>query len=105
MIEKRRAYDAYKAVKSNKGATGVDEQTIEQFEADLRGNLYKIWNRMSSGSYSPPPVRTGLHSEEDWTRTDFGCAHVSDEIREIDLHQLGTHIRRVHRCALNPRGD
>jgi hypothetical protein len=50
-------YEAYKAVKSNKGAAGVDGQTIEQFEADLGGNLYKIWNRMSSGSYFPPPVR------------------------------------------------
>src|SRR4051794_41210740 len=57
MIEKRRVYEAYKAVKSNKGAAGVDGQTIEQFEADLGGNLYKIWNRMSSGSYFPPPVR------------------------------------------------
>ena len=57
MIEKWRVYEAYKAVKSNEGAAGVDSQTIEQFEADLRGNLYKIWNRMSSGTYFPPPVR------------------------------------------------
>jgi RNA-directed DNA polymerase len=56
-IEKRRVYEAYKAVKCNKGAAGVDGQTIEQFEADLGGNLYKIWNRMSSGSYFPSPVR------------------------------------------------
>jgi RNA-directed DNA polymerase len=56
-IEKRAVYEAYKAVKSNRGAAGVDEQSIEQFEADLSGNLYKIWNRMSSGSYFPPPVR------------------------------------------------
>ena len=45
MIEKWRVYEAYKAVKSNQGAAGVDSQTIEQFEADLKGNLYKIWNR------------------------------------------------------------
>jgi RNA-directed DNA polymerase len=56
-IEKRQVYEAYKAVKSNKGAAGVDGQTIEQFDADLEGNLYKIWNRMSSGSYFPPAVR------------------------------------------------
>jgi len=55
-IDKRRVYEAYKAVKSNGGAAGVDRQTIEQFEADLRGNLYRIWNRMSSGTYFPPPV-------------------------------------------------
>jgi len=57
VIEKWRVYEAYKAVKSSKGAAGVDGQTIEQFEADLKGNLYKVWNRMSSGSYFPPPVR------------------------------------------------
>ncbi len=56
-IDKKLVYEAYKAVKSNGGAAGVDGQTIEQFEADLKSNLYKIWNRMSSGSYSPPPVR------------------------------------------------
>ena len=50
-IEKKRVYEAYKAVKSKGGAAGVDGQTIEQFEADLKNNLYKIWNRMSSGSY------------------------------------------------------
>ena len=51
MIEKWRVYEAYKAVKSSKGAAGVDGQTIEQFETNLKGNLYKIWNRMSSGSF------------------------------------------------------
>ena len=50
-IDKKLVYDAYKAVKDNAGAAGVDKQTIEQFDADLMGNLYKIWNRMSSGSY------------------------------------------------------
>jgi RNA-directed DNA polymerase len=56
-IEKKRVYEAYKAVRSNRGAAGVDDQTLEQFDEDLEGNLYKIWNRMSSGSYFPPPVR------------------------------------------------
>jgi hypothetical protein len=50
-------YEAYEAVKSKGGAAGEDGQTIEQFEADLKNNLYKIWNPMSSGSYFPPPVR------------------------------------------------
>ena len=57
IIDKTRVYEAYKAVKSNAGAAGVDGQTIEQFEAGLQNNLYKLWNRMSSGSYFPPPVR------------------------------------------------
>ena len=44
-------------VKANKGAAGVDGVSIEQFERDLKDNLYKLWNRMSSGCYFPPPVR------------------------------------------------
>ncbi len=56
-IPKRLVWEAYKSVKANKGAAGVDGQSIEDFEADLRNNLYKIWNRMSSGTYFPPPVR------------------------------------------------
>ena len=48
---------AYKHVKANKGAAGVDEEEIEDFEKNLKNNLYKIWNRMSSGSYFPPPVK------------------------------------------------
>src|SRR5213593_3450003 len=56
-ISKKEVWEAYKRVKANKGAAGVDEQSIEDFERNLKGNLYKIWNRMSSGSYFPPPVR------------------------------------------------
>ena len=74
-IDKRLVYEAYKAVKSNRGAAGVDEQTIEQFEADLSGKLYKIWNRMSSGTYFPPPVRAVAIPKKERRRKDFGCAH------------------------------
>ncbi|WP_338674666.1 group II intron reverse transcriptase/maturase [Streptomyces sp. SCSIO 30461] len=56
-ISKHLVLEAYLRVKANKGAAGVDGESIEQFEADLRGNLYKLWNRMSSGCYFPPPVR------------------------------------------------
>ncbi len=56
-IPKRLVWEAYKSVKANKGAAGVDGRSIEDFESDLRNNLYKIWNRMSSGTYFPPPVR------------------------------------------------
>ncbi|SEH04074.1 group II intron reverse transcriptase/maturase [Nonomuraea solani] len=55
-ISKRLIWEAYERVKANKGAAGVDRQSIEDFEADLRSNLYKIWNRMSSGTYFPPAV-------------------------------------------------
>jgi RNA-directed DNA polymerase len=56
-ISKRVVFEAYKRVKANQGASGVDGESIADFEIDLKTNLYKIWNRMSSGSYFPPAVR------------------------------------------------
>ena len=56
-ISKQVVWEAYEKVKANKGAAGVDGESIEEFEEDLKGNLYKLWNRMSSGTYFPPPVR------------------------------------------------
>src|ERR1700752_5010644 len=58
-IPKREVWEAFKRVKANQGAAGVDQQSIADFEADLSNNLYKLWNRLSSGSYFPPPVRRG----------------------------------------------
>ena len=57
LIPKLMVWEAWRQVKANKGAPGVDGQDLDEFEADLKDNLYKIWNRMSSGSYFPPPVR------------------------------------------------
>ena len=57
VISKRLVWEGWRRVKANKGAEGVDEESIQAFEENLRGNLYKVWNRMSSGSYIPPPVR------------------------------------------------
>ncbi len=57
VISKWVVRDAYEKVKANAGAAGVDGESIEAFEADLKRNLYKVWNRMSSGTYFPPPVR------------------------------------------------
>jgi RNA-directed DNA polymerase len=56
-ISKRLVWEAYRKVAANKGAAGVDGQSIAKFEQDLQGNLFKLWNRLSSGSYFPPPVR------------------------------------------------
>jgi RNA-directed DNA polymerase len=56
-IPKQAVWEAYRRVAANKGAPGVDGQTLDEFDADLKNNLYKIWNRMSSGSYFPPPVK------------------------------------------------
>ena len=57
VIPKPLVWEAYRRVRANKGAPGVDGQDLDEFEADLQGNLYRIWNRMSSGSYFPPAVR------------------------------------------------
>jgi RNA-directed DNA polymerase len=56
-IPKQLVWKAYQRVRANRGAAGVDGVSLTAFEKDLKGNLYKIWNRMSSGSYFPPPVR------------------------------------------------
>jgi RNA-directed DNA polymerase len=81
-IDKRWVYEAYKAVKSNRGAAGVDEQTIEQFEADLSGNLYKIWNRMSSGTYFPPPVRAVAIPKKSGGERILGVPTVADRVAQ-----------------------
>jgi len=88
MIEKWRVYEAYKAVKSNKGAAGVDGQTIEQFEADLKGNLYKIWNRMSSGTYFPPPVCAVSIPKKSGGERILGVPTVGDRIAQMVVKQL-----------------
>ena len=55
-ISKRAVWDAYRKVRENRGAAGVDRQSLEEFEKDLSNNLYRLWNRLASGSYFPPPV-------------------------------------------------
>jgi group II intron reverse transcriptase/maturase len=82
-IDKRLVYEAYKAVKSNGGAAGVDKQTIEQFEADLAENLYKIWNRMSSGSYFPPPVRAVSIPKKSGGERILGVPTVADRVAQM----------------------
>jgi RNA-directed DNA polymerase len=87
-IDKVQVYEAYKAVKSNQGAAGVDGQTIEQFETDLKKNLFKIWNRMSSGSYFPPPVRAVPIPKKSGGERILGVPTVSDRIAQVVVKQL-----------------
>jgi hypothetical protein len=56
-ITKRQVWEAYKRVKANRGGAGVDEQTLLEFDEEMENNLYKLWNRLASGSYHPPPVK------------------------------------------------
>ena len=87
-ITKKQVYEAYKAVKSNAGSAGVDGQTIEQFEADLQNNLYKLWNRMSSGSYFPPPVRAVSIPKKTGGQRILGVPTVADRVAQMVVKQL-----------------
>jgi group II intron reverse transcriptase/maturase len=82
-IEKRWVYEAYQAIRSNGKAAGVDGQTLEQFEADLSGNLYKIWNRMSSGTYFPPPVRAVPIPKKSGGERILGVPTVADRVAQM----------------------
>jgi RNA-directed DNA polymerase len=81
-ISKKVVWDAYKRVKANHGAAGVDSESIEDFESNLKGNLYRIWNRMSSGAYFPPPVRAVAIPKKDGGERRLGIPTVSDRIAQ-----------------------
>ena len=81
-ISKRSVWDAYKRVKANRGAAGVDGETLSAFEEKLKDNLYKLWNRMSSGSYFPPPVRLVEIPKGDGVRRALGIPTVADRIAQ-----------------------
>src|SRR5215469_9893657 len=81
-ISKRLVWEAYKRVKANQGAAGVDSESVEQFERKLKDNLYKIWNRMSSGTYFPPPVKTVAIPKKDGGQRMLGIPTVADRIAQ-----------------------
>ena len=81
-ISKWEVWEAYKLVKANKGSAGVDGQSIAEFEEDLKNNLFKIWNRMSSGSYFPPPVRRVDIPKDNGKARPLGIPTVSDRIAQ-----------------------
>ncbi len=81
-ISKQVVWEAYKRVKANKGAAGVDEKPMAEFEENLKDNLYKLWNRMSSGSYFPPPVRMAEIPKKDKGTRKLGIPTVTDRIAQ-----------------------
>ncbi|MBP1778306.1 MAG: Retron-type reverse transcriptase [candidate division NC10 bacterium] len=81
-IPKQLVWDAYQQVKANRGAAGVDGQSLAAFEHDLKGNLYKVWNRMSSGSYFPPPVRLVEIPKETGGMRPLGIPTVADRVAQ-----------------------
>jgi Reverse transcriptase (RNA-dependent DNA polymerase) len=92
VIDKNLVMEAYRRVAANKGAPGVDEVSIAEFERDLKGNLYKIWNRLSSGTYFPPPVRA----------VEISKAHGSG-VRVLGVPTVGDRVAQtVARLVLEP---
>jgi len=86
-ISKWMVWEAYLKVKANKGAAGVDGESIAEFERDLKGNLYKLWNRMSSGCYFPPPVRmVEIPKPEGRGVRILGVPTVADRIAQTVVH-------------------
>ena len=82
-ISKHVVLEAWKRVKANKGAAGVDSELISDFEENLKDNLYKIWNRMSSGSYFPPPVKTVSIPKKAGGERILGIPTVSDRVAQM----------------------
>jgi RNA-directed DNA polymerase len=87
-ISKREVWEAFKKVRANQGAAGVDGQSIEAFEANLADNLYKLWNRLSSGSYLPPPVRRVDIPKANGGTRPLGIPTVADRIAQEVVRRL-----------------
>ena len=82
-ISKLWVLDAYHRVKANKGAAGIDNETLEDFEKDLKNNLYRIWNRLSSGSYFPPVVKAVPIPKKSGGERLLGVPTVSDRVAQM----------------------
>jgi RNA-directed DNA polymerase len=82
-ISKHLVMKAFRLVRANHGAAGVDGQSVGAFEDDLKGNLYKVWNRMSSGSYFPPPVRRVEIPKGDGRMRPLGIPTVTDRVAQM----------------------
>ncbi|MDA2922761.1 group II intron reverse transcriptase/maturase [Patescibacteria group bacterium AH-259-L07] len=82
-ISKHTVWEAWKSVKVNKGTAGIDEQTIQDFEENCKDNLYKLWNRMSSGSYFPPATRIVEIPKKDGGQRKLGIPTVTDRIAQM----------------------
>jgi len=82
-ISKMEVMEAWKRVKANRGAAGIDDESIKDFEGNLKDNLYKIWNRMTSGSYFPPPVKTVEIPKADGGKRKLGIPTVGDRVAQM----------------------
>lgn len=82
-ISKQLVMEAYKRVKANRGTSGIDDITIADFESNLKGNLYKIWNRMCSGSYLPPAVKLVEIPKSNGGKRPLGIPTVGDRVAQM----------------------
>jgi RNA-directed DNA polymerase len=95
-IPKRRVLEAYRRVKANQGAAGIDGESLKMFEADLTGNLYKLWNRLSSGSYFPPPVKQVEIPKKNGGVRILGVPTVGDRIaQQVVVSRIGGDLSGV----------
>ncbi len=83
IISKNLVMQAFKLIKENKGSAGIDQQSIADFELNLKDNLYKIWNRMSSGTYFPPPVKAVPIPKKSGGERILGIPTTSDRIAQM----------------------
>ena len=86
-ITKRQVWEAYKSVKANQGGAGVDEQSLAEFAEDLENNLYKLWNRLASGSWMPPLVKRVEIPKDDGGVRRLGVPTVADRIAQTVVKQ------------------
>src|SRR5271156_2276921 len=103
VIAKRAVWEAYQQVKANRGAAGIDEETIAMFDQNLSRNLYKLWNRMSSGSYFPPPVKQVEIPKAKGGTRKLGIPTVSDRIAQTVIKQIIE--PKLDRCSMRIRMD
>ena len=87
-IPKKQVVEAWRLVKANRGAGGVDEETLAMFGENLKDNLYKVWNRMSSGSYFPPPVKRVEIPKKDGQMRKLGIPTVADRVAQAVVKQV-----------------
>jgi len=93
-ISKWVVWEAFQRVKANRGAAGVDDESIQDFERDLQGNLFKIWNRLSSGSYFPPPVKAVAIPKKNGGERILGVPTVADRVAQMVVKLVAGRSRR-----------
>jgi RNA-directed DNA polymerase len=96
IISKNLVLDAYKLVKANAGSAGVDQETLTDFDRNLKDNLYKLWNRMSSGSYFPPAVRAVPIPKKTGGERVLGVPTVTDRIAQMVIKLLFEPVVEPH---------